>query len=379
MANRISMKTNGNVWELVLDDDPKTTGFSAPVGSEATDQNTGEEYYKFDTGDFDWKSNATDDELDDEILARKNEDLTFLKLNGSRPMTGDLDINSNNIQNVNYEQFIEPVSNTTPPSTGIKTFSKKVGLRNMLAVIGKSGIDYTTQPHIGRNKILLWQGNGNSTASTVIGGALTANGTATTRNVATTNLFTSMRRLGYVSANTAGSSSGLRTASLQFWRGKTNDHGGFHFICRFGISDASAVATGRMFIGLTSTTGAIANVNPSTLLNIIGVGADDTDTNLQIMRNDGVGTATKIDLGSSFPANTRNTDIYELVLFSPSNGSAVYYQVTNLATNTITEGTLSSDIPASTQLLAVQAWRNNGITALAVGLDLVNIYIETDN
>lgn len=379
MANKISMKTNGNVWELVLDGNPKTTGFSAPVGSEATDQNTGEEYYKFNTGDFDWKSNTTDDELEAEILARQNEDLTFLKLDGSRPMTGNLDVGNNNVQNVNYEQFIEPVSNPTAPLTGIKTFSKKVGLRNMLAVIGKSGLDYTIQPHIGRNKVMLWQANGNSTASTVIGNALTANGTATTRNVATTNLFTSMRRLGYVSANTAGSSAGLRTTSLQFWRGNANDRGGFHFICRFGISDASAVATGRLFIGLTSTTGAIGNVNPSTLLNIIGVGADDNDTNLQIMRNDGSGTATKIDLGSNFPANTRNTDMYEIVLFSPPNGSAVYYQITNLTTGATSEGTLSSDIPTSTQLLAVQAWRGNGATALAVGLDLVNIYIETDN
>lgn len=304
MANKISMKTNGNIWEVVLDGNPATTGFTAPIGSLAIDQTNGEEYYKYGSGDNDWKSNATDDELATEIANRTNEYLTFLKLDGSRPMTGDLDLNSNNIQNVNYEQFIETSSTPTPPTTGLKSFSKKIGLRNMLAVVGKSGLDYTLQPHIGRNKTMLWQANGNATSSTIIGGVATGTGTVTARNVANTNLFTSMRRLGYVSSATAGSSSGLRTSALQYWRGNASDRGGFHFICRFGISDASAVATGRLFVGLTSSTGVIPNVNPSTLLNIIGVGADNTDTNLQIMRNDNSGTATKIDLGSSFPANT---------------------------------------------------------------------------
>lgn len=305
--------------------------------------------------------------------------LQYLPLTGSRAMTGDLDVGSNNIKNINTEQFIEQSTVPSAPLLGIKTFSRKIGLRNMLAVIGKSGLDYTLQPHIGRNKIMLWQANGNSTNSTIIGNAVSATGTTTTRNVATTNLFNSMRRLGYVSTTNAGNSAGLRTTALQFWRGNASDRGGFHFICRFGISDASAVATGRTFVGLTSTTTAIGNVNPSTLLNSIGIGNDDTDTNMQIIYNDGVGTASKINLGASFPANTRSTDMFEVVFFSPPNGSAVYYQVTNLTTGVSTEGTLTTDIPASTQLLALQAWRNNGTTALAVGLDIVNIYCETDN
>lgn len=379
MANKISLKTNGNIWEVVIDDNPITTGFDAPVGSLAIVQSTGEEYYKFDTGINDWKSNATDDELASEATARANEDLTFIKRDGSRSMTGDFDVGNNNIKNLNYEEYIEPSSAISAPTLGLRSYSKKIALRNMLAVIGKSGQDYTLQPHIGRNKIMFWQANGNSTASTIIGNAISANGTATTRNVATTNLFTSMRRLGYVSAGTAGSSSGLRTVSLQFWRGNANDRGGFHLICRFGISDASAVADARTFVGFVAQTTAIGNINPSTLLNMIGVGNDNTDTNLQLMSNDGAGTASKVDLGASFPANTRSTDMYELALFCPPNASYINYQVTNLTTGAIAEGTITTNIPASTQLLAFQAWRGNGATALAVGIDLVNVYLENDN
>lgn len=346
MANRISLITNGNIWELVLDSDPRSgAGFQAPIGSIAFVQDTGsdvgEEYIKFGTGVNDWR-NISDEEFDVISMTEQN---------------------------------------TIPsaPLTGAKMFLSNVGGRQMQSMRGKSGLSYVLQPHIGKNKTLLWQANGNSTASTIMGGAISANGTATTRSVANTSFFTWLRRLGYVSVASAGSSSGIRTASAQYGRGNLSGVGGFHFITRFGISDAVAVATGRLFVGMTATTSVLANVNPSTLLNLIGVGADSTDTNLQIIHNDGAGVATKIDLGASFPANTRNIDAYELALFCPPNGSSVFYTVTNLTTGVIASGELTTDLPANTTLLAWQLWRNNGTTALAVGLDIVSVYLETDN
>lgn len=265
------------------------------------------------------------------------------------------------------------------PVLGLKTFARQITGRNMFGQIGKSGVDYSFQPLIARNKVTLWQSNGNATSVTVIGNAITAAGTATTRAVATTNKFTWFRRIGYASAATANSSCGIRTAAIQYGLGNVPEMGGFHFITRCGISDAAAVANARMFVGLTSTTAAIGNVNPSTLVNIIGFGADTGDTTLQVMHNTSVGVATKIDLGASFPANTRSTDMYEFSLYCQPNGSTVNYQVINLTTGNIANGVISTNLPLNTQLLAMQLWRHNGGTASAVALDIVSMYIETDN
>lgn len=265
------------------------------------------------------------------------------------------------------------------PAQGLTTYSKSVGGRNMFAQIGKSGVDYSFQPFLARNKIVLWQANGNSTAATIFGAIVPiVNGTVTTRNVVTTNFFTWMRRLGYVSQANNNSSSGLRQNQLQFGRGNGTGRGGFHFVARFGISDATLVAGARLFVGLTSSTTVLGNADPSTFTNIIGVGLDAADTTLQIMHNDAGGSAVKINLGASFPESTV-TDFYELSLYCPPNGIEVSYQVINLSTNASASGVIISNLPISTQLLAWQVWRHNNSLGLAVGVDIASVYIETDN
>lgn len=269
--------------------------------------------------------------------------------------------------------------NPATPVSGLTTYAKNLGGRQMFAQKGKSGVDYSFQPFVARNKVTLLQANGNSTAFTLIGAATpTAGGTATARNVATTSFFTWLRRIGYVSATTNNASCGLRQAVLQFGLGNGANRGGFHFIARFGISDATLVAGARLFVGLTSSTGALGNADPSTFTNIIGVGLDAADTTLQIMHNDGAGAATKINLGASFPEST-NTDFYELALYCPPNSSTVLYEVVNLSTGVEIMGTISTNLPLNTQLLTWQLWRHNVATGQAVGLDISSIYLETDN
>lgn len=274
--------------------------------------------------------------------------------------------------------FAEGVSPATPVS-GLKVYSRNITGRNMFGQLGKTGIDYSFQPLIARNKITLWQSNGNATSSTVIGSAFSNQGTTTTRSVANTSKFNWFRRLGLVSANGVGSTAGIRTSSLQYGRGNQADMGGFHFITRFGISDASLVANARTFAGLTSSTGVLINANPSTFLNIIGFGHDAGDANFSFMCNDGTGAATKIDLGADFAAQSTNTNMFEFSLFAAPTGTTVYYQARNLITNVDVYGSVNTNLPANTQLLAMQLWRTNNATATAVALDVVSIYMETDN
>lgn len=263
------------------------------------------------------------------------------------------------------------------PDTGT-AFFKKVAGRMMMAQIGPSGLDTTFQPNLGGNKCALWMPPGGATTVPGVFGmsALTAVGTAVARTIVSSNILTRMTRLGFTSAATAGQLTGVREAVAKFTTGAGNGLGGFFARYRFGVSDAATVAGARMFLGLSATTGAPTNVEPTTLLNCVGVAQLSTSNNLNIV----FGNATAkpaIDLGSNFPANT-NSDAYELVLFAP-NAGGVYYQVNRLNTAYAASGYLAStDTPVSSTMLCHQIWRTNNATALAVAIDVCGIYAETD-
>jgi hypothetical protein len=258
----------------------------------------------------------------------------------------------------------------------------------MLKQIGPSSIATALQPFLARNKVGYWNPPGNVGGGSLPGvfgyTAPTTGGTATARIIATTNLFNRMRRLAYVSATTTGSLAYQYVAVAQVTVGDGSGNGGFYKIIRFGISDAAAVSGARMFCGMSSSISAPTNVEPSTLTNSIGLGHGAADTSLSIFYG-GSTSQTPINLGSNFPSNTRNTDVYELALFSPSNiNGTVYYEVTRLNTGNVATGTLSDTsgviLPTYSTLLSYQRiWRCNNTTALAVGYDLMSDYIETDN
>lgn len=274
---------------------------------------------------------------------------------------------------------------STPDAGTMSWFAGPVGGRIMPKFKGPSGVASALQPHFARNKIGLWipPGNANTVPGVIGYTALTAVGTATARTVTTSNAFTRMRRLGFVSAGTAAALASVRTAVVQVSVGDGAGLGGFHKIMRFGISDAATVAGARMFLGMSSNTGAPTNVEPSTLTNAIGVGHGAADTNLKLFYG-GSSAQTPIDLGANFPANTLNTDPYDLALFSPPNENGVVkYTVTNLRTGNEASGTINGSggviLPAPTTLLQYMwGYRTNNATALAVGFDLMSDYIETD-
>jgi hypothetical protein len=277
--------------------------------------------------------------------------------------------------------------NSNPTASGageMKLFTRQIANRLMPAFISPSGLDSALQPLLARNKIAYWNPAGNSgIAPGVFGMAAMniANFTATARSVATTNLFTRMRRLGYVTAATAGTVGNFRQASSQFTVGSSvTNLGGFTYIKRFGISDPAPVADARMFIGLR-TPATPANVEPSTLTDCIGIGHGAADTNLFLYYGGSV-AQTPINLGANFPANTSNTDVYELALFSAPNSGDVHYEVRRLNTGHVATGTIVNSgatvLPTNTTLLNIWGYRTNNTTALAVGLDVISIYIETD-
>jgi hypothetical protein len=109
------------------------------------------------------------------------------------------------------------------------------------------------------------------------------------------------------------------------------------------------------------------------------MGWDAADTNIQFMHNDGSGTATKIDLGASFPVPTADrTEVYDIALFCAPNGSSVEWQVTDIVDNVTASGTVSTDLPSATTFLSQLGAFSVGGTSSEAGFALFHVYVESD-
>ena len=270
------------------------------------------------------------------------------------------------------------------PNAGFsRVHSQAVGGRNMLSGLSGHAADvvptYHFQPFFACKSIQILMAEGAGSAALSRYGTQTPwnGGTATGRAFATTNYFTSRSRVGYVSAAGAGSIAFVRHEG-QTWRGNAAGLGGFHFVCRFGISDAVLVATANMFCGLGAN-GNPTDVLPSTLTDLVGIGCNNGDTQLQLYAA-GAAAQARTALGANFPCNTVNTDVYELAIFSAPNGTRLDWQVIRLNTGHVASGTITAAaaLMSNNVARAPQIWRSNGGTASAVAFDLISMYVETD-
>jgi hypothetical protein len=271
----------------------------------------------------------------------------------------------------------------TAPAAGSKLAALSIGGRSMPCFKNSStSAAAALQPTFAQRRISVWQGVSGSSAPVTIGTAtLTATGTATAANIATTNRQTRTQRLEYLVTTAATSAvAGWRYPNLG-WTvgGAAADEGGFFYVCRWGPATGVATTTNRAFCGMANVTTAPTDVEPSTITNIIGMGWDAADANIQIMHR-GAGAVTKIALGASFPVPTTDrAKAYELVLFSPPGSTqSVSYTVTDLGTAATTSGTISTNMPTNTTLLAPRCWMSAGGTSSVIGVALMSCYLETD-
>jgi hypothetical protein len=251
----------------------------------------------------------------------------------------------------------------------------------MLAgVRGPVGVKTALQSALARNRVSWWSAGGGSTTITAVGAsALTAIGTATLSNVALTNRYTRERLLEYlVTAASTSAIAGFRYGNSICFSGANPGEGGYHLTCRWGPSTGVATSTTRGFVGFRPAA-TPTDVDPSTLTSMVGMGWDNGDTNIQMMHNDASGTATKVDLGASFlrPSVDR-TSLYELEIYCEPNGATIFYEVTDLASGAATSGSLTTNLPPTTTLLAPHGWMSVGGTSSVIGIALANMLIETE-
>ena len=276
-------------------------------------------------------------------------------------------------------------ANATPaaPAAGnIALFGRSVAGRMLPAIIGPSGIDTSLQAFLGSNRVAMFLPLGNGTTSTSHGLAYASTGTGTASNFATTNRYSRMRGLEYLVTTAATTAVvGFRGAALQFTVGaSTAGDGGFLSVLRWGPATGVATTTHRAFAGMRGSTAAPTDVEPSSLTNIVGMGWDAADANVQMMHNDGSGTATKIDLGAAFAVPTVDrASAYEIALFAaPGTPQLLGYRVTDLVSGAEASGTITTDLPAVTQALTPWSYISVGGSSSVIGMKVFGHYIETD-
>jgi hypothetical protein len=285
---------------------------------------------------------------------------------------------------------MEAIANepTAPAANNLVFYAKNIGGRVLPKFVGPSGFDTALQPFVGTNRYAYWNpppavATAPGTTVGADGIAWTTNGTLTARTVATTNMFTRMKRLGFQTATNNNLACGGFTANATYTIGTATNPslGGFYFIARFGDQDTAAGT--RFFCGFSSSTTSNIAGEPSTFTNAIGIGYGTADTNYKIFYG-GSAAQTPIDLGSSFQCKLANTTPMELILFSPPNlSNTVHYRVTvlntgNTASGTLTAATIGTQLPANTTLLGPRITKNNVTSGAATGFDVVSMYIESD-
>lgn len=230
-------------------------------------------------------------------------------------------------------------------------------------------------------KILMAIPSGSSTTLSQIGVNISATGTATSANVATTNIHTVTRRLEYaVTTASATAVAGFYVNQRNWHRGGVgNPYGGFFFHCKWGPSRGATLATRRAFVGLSSTTSAPTDTEPTTLLaDSIGVGCGAADTNFKIIHRSGTSAATVIDTGIPKVSSGDNTEMYELYLYSSPTTGGIHYEFVRLSNGASFSGLASTNIPAEATLLAPRGHTSVGGTSSVIGFALANLYMESD-
>lgn len=296
-------------------------------------------------------------------------------------------INSNNLE------LVKPASEpTTAPADSVVMYTKSIGQRDLPAFVDASGWSTNLQTCIARNKFTQFNFNGGTNTASISNGMVittTSVGTAGTAGgtvaLSSTSILGGSRRQSYLTSTTAGSATGWRASAAQCWRGNGVGRGGFFCVWKFGIGDAVLTAGGTLFIGLNDSTSApVVGVtqNPrtttdNTMRNQVGLVLADGSLVYQICHRNGTAAATSISTGIT--ANL--IDIIEFCLYTPPNGTTIYYYLKVYAdsgSNTEISGDIgTSNIPANTTLFVPHMWRGNNVSATALAVHALSFSIET--
>ncbi len=272
-------------------------------------------------------------------------------------------------------------SDPAAPSAGnVILMARTAAGRARLAQRGPSGALKPVQESLAFTRVFDQMAVPNTATYTFTGHPqVTSVGTASSVAVATTNRNTQEPKVEHlVTTPSTSAVAGFRTSSSQnqYFRGANANQGGFYMVCRWGPATGVTISTHRCFVGLipgfTPT-----DVEPSTLVNMCGMGWDAADANIQFMHNDGSGTATKIDTGIAVPTVDR-TSLYDIEIFCAPNGGEVFFRLVDIVNGTVFSASATTNLPVNTTLMAPHGWMSVGGTSSVIGIAMARVRIETD-
>jgi hypothetical protein len=272
------------------------------------------------------------------------------------------------------------VDNTPPvPSAGtaVLHLRERAG-RAAIAVRDTSATIFSAQASLVSNSVWSLQASGRG--SSVVSNfnfTPTIVGTASGAPLVTTSYCGSCDRIRYTSAAAVEAISSVYTTGYKalYAPTLTATQNGFTMVFRFNVADGVIRTDSRMFVGVSTSASAPTSVNPSTLVNCIGLIKDTASTTLAVFSaGSGAGVSTTLD--ANFPVNTTNTDVYEFILHNPKDTAIIYWEVLRVNTGAVATGSITnaSLLPVSGSFLAPRIWRTSGATSGNCALDIHLLY-----
>mgnify|MGYP006921338968 CR=1 FL=1 len=169
-------------------------------------------------------------------------------------------------------------------------------------------------------------------------------------------------RLVYETAATAGGVCFARGLSGGAFNAASNLS--FWWSRKFEIT--SNVANSRFVCALSNQfrLSSPTNVEPTTLINLIGVCKLSTSDNLHFIWNDATGTASTLDLGTNFPANNTTAYTYIFEIYKIFDSTDIVLKLSRIDVNgnvLTTQHTINSDTP--TLIMSAVIFGTNNTTA----------------
>jgi hypothetical protein len=210
-------------------------------------------------------------------------------------------------------------------------------------------------------------------------GGINAVGTPTAAAFATTRTHTAAKRIEYLVTTPATNAVAGVIANAEVVRmpnSLSSARNGFIATFRWGPATGVATTTMRGFAGFVASASNPTDVEPSSLVNMFGMGWDAADTTVQFMSNDASGTATKTSVTSaSVPTNDR-MDFYTLTIMVPmTNPLSVHWHIQEPEFGLSRNGSVTTDLPANDTALYPTMWVSAGGTSSVVGMSMMSFEV----
>lgn len=274
----------------------------------------------------------------------------------------------------------------TTPTGGVVIYAVKRANRRMLGWKTPTGRTERFSPWLGSNNRYEYSAVVNATTYSTYGCPTFTVGQAAVQAALTnTNFLTTQKRNQQTLATAAAI---LSQTSPQFmaFRAPGNGGGGFHMCWRFGI--VALPTDGKLFCGMTghaTTPQTATNVNPSTLLNCIGLAKDSSaTTTLKFLMGGSTANSISGTLTNTGTMTGIANTFWQVEIFCKAADTGFGWRVTRTSSTgveTVDEGTSTgtagTQMPADNMPLAPMLYMAN-TSAVTITMNFSQFFLETD-